>query len=84
MLNNPTTMQMQAMQMLNPLNNPLAFNNPMMFNPMQPNTMSNQMNFYPQMMNPNMNPMMNNQQHLMQNNVLTSSRASSTNQKILN
>lgn len=85
MLNNPAMMQIQAMQMLNPLanqmTNHLAFNNPMMYNPLQqPNQ---QMNFMPQMMSPSMN-MMNSQNFMPQNNVLTSSRASSNNQKILN
>jgi hypothetical protein len=80
MLNNPAMMQIQAMQMLNPMVNPMAFTNPMMYNPLQANGLQNpQMNFMPQMINPNMN-MMN-----LQNNMLSTSRASSTvNQKILN
>lgn len=84
MLNNPAMMQMQAMQMLNPLNNPLAFNNPMIFNSMQPNVPNQQMSFYPQMMSANMNAMMSNQNNVLQCNLLTNSRASSNNQKILN
>ena len=80
MLNNPAMMQIQAMQMLNPMVNPLAFNNPMMYNPLQANGLQNpQMSFMPQMINPALN-MMN-----PQNNMLSTSRASSAaNQKILN
>jgi hypothetical protein len=88
MLNNPAIMQLQAMQqsiqMLNPLANtminPMAFNNPMIYSPLQPNGISNpQINFMPQMINPSVN-MIN-----PQNNILSTSRASSTaNPKILN
>ena len=88
MLNNPAIMQLQAMQqsmqMLNPLANsminPMGFNNPMIYSPIQANGLPNpQMNFMPQMINPSIN-MIN-----PQNNILSTSRASSTaNQKILN
>jgi hypothetical protein len=88
MLNNPAMMQIQAMQLLNPLANPmvnhLAFNNPMMYNSLQANGMPNQqMNFIPQMMNSSMNAA-NSQNNLSQNNMLAISRASSNNQKMLN
>ena len=80
-------MQMQAMQMLNPLANPLvnpmAFNNNMMYNPMQPGLQNQQMNLLPPMMNPSLN-MMNLQSNLSQSQALNSSRASTNNQKILN
>ena len=70
MLNNPAMMQIQAMQMLNPLTNPLAFNNNIMYQSLQPNNFANQqMNF----MQPNLNPAMNmntNQSNLQQNQTL--------------
>jgi hypothetical protein len=84
MVNNPAIMQIQAMQMLNPLTNPLAFNNPLLLNQLQQNSIPNQqMNFMSQMMNPSMN-MMNYQNNLNQNNLLTNSRSSSNTQKVLN
>lgn len=86
MVNNPAMMQIQAMQMMNPLTNPLAFNNNLMYHSLQPNNFPNQqMNF----MQPNMNPMMSttmnsNQTSLQQSQTLYESRASTNIQKILN
>ncbi len=58
-------MQIQAMQMLNPLANhlanPMAFNN-MMYQSLQQNNFQNQqMGFIQQNLNPNINMMVNNQ-----------------------
>lgn len=75
MLNNPAMMQIQAMQMFNPLNNPLinpmAFNNNMMYQTLQPGNFQNQqMNFIQPNLNPNVNMMMNNQNITPQNQAL--------------
>ena len=79
-------MQIQAMQMMNPLANPMmnpmAFNNNMMYQPVgMPNP---QINMMQPMVNPAMN-MMNNQ-NIQLSQTLATSRASSTNptQRILN
>ncbi len=71
MLNNPAMVQMQAMQMLNPLTNPMAFNNNMMYQSLQAS------NFQPQqmgIMQPNLNPNMNmmNYQNIIPNNQILS------------
>lgn len=87
MLNNPAMMQIQAMQMMNPLANPMmnphmGYNANMMYQPIGiPNP---QMNMMQPMINPGMNITSNQQIQLSQ--TLANSRASSTNptQKILN
>ncbi len=82
MLNNPAMVQMQAMQMLNPLASTLAFNNNLMYQSMQGGS------FQPQpqqvgFMQQNLN-MMSYQNNIANNLVLSQSRASTNIQKILN
>lgn len=90
MLNNPAMMQIQAMQMLNPLSNPLAnhlaFNNNLMYQSLQPNNFpSQQMNFMSQNLNPQVNMMNNNPpNYFQQSQTLYESRASTNINKILN
>lgn len=86
MLNNPAMMQIQAMQMMNPLANPLAFNNNLMYQSLQPNNFQNpQMNFMQPNLNPSINLMNNNNQpNFQQSQTLYESRASTNIQKILN
>lgn len=90
MLNNPAMMQIQAMQMMNPLSNPLAnhlaFNNNLMYQSLQPNNFSNpQINFMNQNLNHQVSMMTNNQPiTFQQSQTLYESSASTNINKILN